>query len=67
MPTPRSAAMVAMATSVPYTVHGHGRGPDEDLVVAGRVAAAFTRMAPPRDGHAHINAVSDSHPRETTL
>jgi hypothetical protein len=42
------------------TMHGCGRGTNEGLVVAGRVAALFARTGLPHDGHALIEAVSDS-------
>jgi hypothetical protein len=39
-------------------VHGRGRGLDEGLVVAGRVAALFARTGLPRDCHGPIEPVS---------
>jgi hypothetical protein len=45
----------------PLTVHGCGRGANERLVVAGRVAALFARTGLTRDCHALIEVVSDSH------
>jgi hypothetical protein len=41
-------------------VHGCGRSAKEGNVVAGRVAALLARTGLPRDGHALIEAVSDS-------
>src|ERR1700688_5102253 len=43
------------------TVHGCGRGTDEGIMVAGRVAALFARTAFLRDGRTFVDAVSDSH------